>query len=143
MEFHWNIIYLRAWLRMTFTLHLRVYTTLHDFGGVLGRPLDTFYWALTISRSQLWAPIEVALNLSLKICCPIVGTTNPTWQSWLLDLYCKLPHSISNYKSCGLTFQVVHSKLRCIQYKRWKWRFQFSFSGHIGPPNCARYWTYN
>ena len=25
--------------------------TLHDFGGVLGRPLDTFYWALTI----LWS----------------------------------------------------------------------------------------
>ena len=30
-----------------FTLHLR--TTLRDLGGVLGRPLDTFFWALTIS----------------------------------------------------------------------------------------------
>ena len=29
-----------------FTLHLRVRDTLHDFGGVLGRPLDTFFWAL-------------------------------------------------------------------------------------------------
>ena len=27
--------------------------TLHDFGGVLGRPLDTFFEALTISRSWL------------------------------------------------------------------------------------------
>ena len=28
-------------------------TTLRDFGGVLGRPLDTFFWALTISWSRL------------------------------------------------------------------------------------------
>ena len=28
-------------------------TTLHDFGGVLGRPLDTFFWDLTILWSQL------------------------------------------------------------------------------------------
>jgi hypothetical protein len=35
-----------------FTLHLRFVTTLHEFGGVLGWPLDTFFWALTISWSQ-------------------------------------------------------------------------------------------
>ena len=29
--------------------------TLHDFGGDLGRPLDTFCWALTSSWSQLLA----------------------------------------------------------------------------------------
>jgi hypothetical protein len=28
-------------------------TTLHDFGGVLGRALDTFCWALTSSWSRL------------------------------------------------------------------------------------------
>ena len=28
-------------------------TTLHDFGGVLGRPLGTFFWALAISWSRL------------------------------------------------------------------------------------------
>ena len=27
-------------------------TILHDFGGVLGRPLDTSFWALTISWSR-------------------------------------------------------------------------------------------
>ena len=32
-------------------------TTLHDFGGVLGRPLDTFTWALAISRSRLLARV--------------------------------------------------------------------------------------
>jgi hypothetical protein len=39
-----------------FTLHLRVRDhTLHDFGGVLGRPLDTFFWALITSWSWLLA----------------------------------------------------------------------------------------
>ena len=32
-------------------------TTLHDFRGVLGRPLDTFFWALTIGWSQLLAHV--------------------------------------------------------------------------------------
>ena len=35
----------------------RSVTTLHDFGGVLGQPLDTFFWALTMSWSQLLAPL--------------------------------------------------------------------------------------
>ena len=30
---------------------------LHDVGGVLGRPLDTFFWALTISWSRLLARV--------------------------------------------------------------------------------------
>ena len=38
---------------MTSPLHLRV--VLYDFGGVLGQLLDTFFWALTISWSQLLA----------------------------------------------------------------------------------------
>ena len=32
-------------------------TTLHDFGSALGRPLDTFFWALTISQSRLMAHV--------------------------------------------------------------------------------------
>ena len=28
-------------------------TTLHDIGGLLGRPSDTFFWALTISWSRM------------------------------------------------------------------------------------------
>jgi hypothetical protein len=38
-----------------FTIHLRVVTTLLDVGDVLGRPLNTFFWALTISWSRLSA----------------------------------------------------------------------------------------
>jgi hypothetical protein len=38
-------------------------TTLHDFGGVLGQPLDTLFWALTISWSRLLARMcEVAIR---------------------------------------------------------------------------------
>ena len=33
-------------------------TTLHDFGSVLGRPLDTFFWALTTSWSRLSAHVR-------------------------------------------------------------------------------------
>ena len=40
-----------------FTLHLGFVTTLHDFGGVLEQPLDTFFWALTISWSWLLAHV--------------------------------------------------------------------------------------
>ena len=32
-------------------------TTLHDFGGVLGQPLDIFFWAVTISWSLLLARV--------------------------------------------------------------------------------------
>ena len=51
-------------------------TTLHDFGGVLGRHLDTFSWALTICMvtgigSCVKWPLEVrgkvAYLLSLKL----------------------------------------------------------------------------
>ena len=49
-------------LTYDFTLHSRVrdHTNLHEFGGVLGQPLDTFLWALTIPWSRL---------LALNYCC--------------------------------------------------------------------------
>ena len=38
-------------------------TTLDDFGGVLGRwPLDTFFWAITISWSRLLARVWSGLS---------------------------------------------------------------------------------
>ena len=54
---HWNNIWLRA-------QHIWLHTTLEDpwphhmmLGGVLGRPLDTFFWALTFSWSRLLARV--------------------------------------------------------------------------------------
>ena len=57
IEIHWNSIWLRARSHMTSHYTWGSVTTLHDFGGVLGRPLDTFVWALTISWSRLLARV--------------------------------------------------------------------------------------
>ena len=56
IEIHWNNIWLRAQSHMT-TSHYtwESVTTLHDFKGVLGQPLEIFFWALTISWSRLLA----------------------------------------------------------------------------------------
>jgi len=48
IESHQKSIWLRARSHMTSHYTLRYVTTLHDFGGVLGRPLDTSFRALTI-----------------------------------------------------------------------------------------------
>ena len=55
IEIHWNSIWLRARSHMTSHYTWGPVTTLHDFGGVLGWPLDTFFWALAISWSRLLA----------------------------------------------------------------------------------------
>ena len=57
IEIHRNSIRLRAWSRMTSHCTGGFVTTLHDFGGGLGWLLDTFFWALTISRSRLLARV--------------------------------------------------------------------------------------
>ena len=58
IDIHWNCIWLRAWSHMTSQDTWGSVTTLHDFGGVLGWPLDIFFWALTILWSQLWARVR-------------------------------------------------------------------------------------
>ena len=58
VESHWNNIWLRARSHMASHYTWGSVTTLHDFGGVLGRPLDTFFWALTISWSRLLACVR-------------------------------------------------------------------------------------
>ena len=49
IEIHWNSIWLRTWSHMTSHYTWRSMTTWHDFGSVLGWPLDTLFWALTMS----------------------------------------------------------------------------------------------
>ena len=63
-----------------FTLPQGPVSALHDFGSVLGRPLDTFFWALTISRSRLLARVrsgpahvEGRERLSSKLQCRQLG----------------------------------------------------------------------
>ena len=63
IEIHWNSIWLRAQSHMTSHYTWGSVTTLHDFGGVLGRPLDTFLWALTSIWSRLLALVWSAPNM--------------------------------------------------------------------------------
>jgi hypothetical protein len=55
IEIRWNSIWMRARSRMTSHYTWGSMTMLHDFGDVLGRSLDTFFWALTNSWSRLLA----------------------------------------------------------------------------------------
>jgi hypothetical protein len=57
IEIHWNSIWLRIRSHMTSHYTWGSVTRLHDFGGVFGRPLHTFFWALTISWSRLLARV--------------------------------------------------------------------------------------
>ena len=57
IKIHWNSIWLRTQSHMTSHYTRGCVITLHDFGGVLGRPLDTFFWVLTISLSHLLARV--------------------------------------------------------------------------------------
>ena len=70
INIHWNSIWLTAQSHMASRYTWRFVTTLHDFGGVLGRPLDTFLWALTISWSRLlvrvWSGPNTNPNFNLS-----------------------------------------------------------------------------
>ena len=57
IEIHWNSIWLRAQSHMPSHYTWGCVTTLYDCGGVLRRPLDTSFWALTISWSRLLARV--------------------------------------------------------------------------------------
>ena len=50
-------------------------TTLHDFGSVLGRPLNTFFWALTIS---LVTALRLCVKWSLAATLMIFGLVDFT-----------------------------------------------------------------
>ena len=57
IEIHWNSIWLRAQSRMTSHSTWGSWLYYMSLGGVSGRPLDTFYWALTIAWSRLLAHV--------------------------------------------------------------------------------------
>ena len=58
IDIHWPSKWLRARSFVTSHYTRGSVTTRHGFGGVLGqRPLDTFFWALTISWSRLLARV--------------------------------------------------------------------------------------
>ena len=62
MKSYRNSIQLRVRSHMASHYTWGSLTILHDFGGVLRQPLDTFCWALTISWSQLSAGVGSGPN---------------------------------------------------------------------------------
>ena len=57
LKIHWSSIWSKTRSHMTSHYTRGSVTTLHDFGGALGQPLDTFFWALTISWARLLAHV--------------------------------------------------------------------------------------
>ena len=57
IEIHWKSIWLRPRSHMTSHNTWGSVTTQHDFGGVLGQPLDNLFWALIFSWSRLLARV--------------------------------------------------------------------------------------
>jgi hypothetical protein len=79
MDIHWNSPLLRARSHMTSHYTRGSVTTLRDFGGVLGRPLDNFSFVLSQFHGySSWLMCEVAL-ISLWRWSPL----------WLLEYYNK------------------------------------------------------
>jgi hypothetical protein len=83
IEIHENSIWVRARSHMTSHYTWGSVTILHDFGGELGRPLDTLFSALTISRSRLlarvWSGPDVAFRSifslqTLPVRCSLQGS---------------------------------------------------------------------
>jgi hypothetical protein len=68
IESHWISNWLSARSHMTSHCTWGFVTTLHDFEGVLRQYLDTFFWALTISLSNLLAHVWSSPNLSVLWC---------------------------------------------------------------------------
>ena len=54
-------------------------TTLHDFKGVLGRPLDAFIWALTINGHGSWVVCEAAIRDINKPHIRIIESSLTSW----------------------------------------------------------------
>ena len=68
IKIHWSSIWLRAQSHMTSHYTWGSMTTLHDFGGVSGRPLDTFFGLSQLHGHGSWLVCEVTLsNLQIKL----------------------------------------------------------------------------
>ena len=67
IDVHWNSIWSRAQSHMASRYTWGSVTTLHDIGGVLGQPSDTFFWALAFSWSRLLVRVWNGIMCQLKV----------------------------------------------------------------------------
>ena len=72
IQIHRNSIWLRARSHMSSHYTWGSVTKLHDSGGVLGRPSDTFFWALTISWSRPLACVSSGPKVRVCVCVCVV-----------------------------------------------------------------------
>jgi hypothetical protein len=86
LEIYWNSIWLRVQSHMTSHYTWGSMTTIHDFEGVLGQPLDTFFWALKNSGHDSWFVCEVALRSKAKTYSQKLATSpwSIKWEKWFL-----------------------------------------------------------
>jgi hypothetical protein len=82
-----NSIWLRARSHMISQCTCGFVIRLHDdCGGVLGRPLDTFFWALTISWSRLLAHVWSGPKAALSVisCCEVRSHSFDKKINWIV-----------------------------------------------------------
>ena len=97
IEIHWHSICLRTQSHKASHYTWGSVTTLHDFEGVLGRPLDTFFWALTIPWSRLLACVW----------------SGPHYVNGLLF---PIPEFVTNFWSCLVTWKLRYEI--CIHHSK-------------------------
>ena len=109
IKIHWNGIWLRARSHMTSHHSWGSATTIHDFGGVLEQPLDTFFWALTISWSRLLACV---CDVTLKLCTLVQCLEENFGHNWLKS-YC-FHVQLVIYKLWSFDFSLYNSEVYSI-----------------------------
>ena len=103
IEIHWNNTWLRGRSHVIAHYTWESVITLHDLGSVLGRPLDTLFWAPTISWSRLLAHVWSgpkgktqglrAMGIWLKFSCSQFPTNDRgelavgyRWTGWVWEI---------------------------------------------------------
>ena len=147
IEIYWNRIGLKARSHMTSHYTWGSVTTLYDFGGVLGRPSDTFFWALTISWSRLLARVWRSDPYLTARCIARLDFVRRTWQSmlswvcWLTkyNLYTTLGDAHDDSSSLSLwdlsfycSFAVNDSNFRSKTNQQHPRLIRASCNGHVG-----------
>ena len=83
-------------------------TTLHDFGGVVGQPLDTFFGLSQFHGHNSWLVCEVILRatsqMRLKAC---------DYPNLLHTRRCKAPHKLHSFL-CGTLWIMFHGLLKFV-----------------------------
>ena len=92
------------------TSHYATTTTIHDFGSALGWPLDTFFWALTISWSWLLARVQSGPKAQLGfISSPLVYETYMCLTIGHLDFMCSNSGSLCDVLKFNVLVCHMHS----------------------------------